>query len=123
MQTLFTSDRMIVKWEYWKNMVQYLEKWKKDEEQEFINIEFTFQVNWKLSQYYTSFDLSRIVEEFYWEVTLKNFEEWYKVVSLFNTMWYYFETQIDKISSNYVIKKWIEKCIEQDPVQYKRMNH
>lgn len=31
-------------------------------------------------------DLSRIITETYGEITLKNFEEWYKVVSLFNTM-------------------------------------
>lgn len=68
-------------------------------------------------------DLSRIITETYGEITLKNFEEWYKVVSLFNTMWYYFENQIDKISSNSIIKDWILECIERDPVKYKRMNH
>jgi hypothetical protein len=123
MQTLFTSDRMIVKGEIKTYLVDDLipadiEEGKENAELvewdtwdlvKIIHLDFVFQVNGKLSQFQYMFVIEEIKTENYWEITLKNWFEWYPLAELFFIMGYNFGDH-PMCQSPMVMKKWINIC-------------
>lgn len=96
MQTLFTSDRMIVKW------VQYhwpCETEFKIEPEKYIELEFIFQVNWKLTQHRIDMELEKD-----W-LSLKNYNQWNAICRLFFDMWYKFEEWLYEYT--WIIEQWL----------------
>lgn len=114
MQTLFTSDRMIVKGEEKTYLVSDLVPAPSIEESEkvywdsvsSIELEFIFKVNGKLSQFHYSFVLE---EDEMHEISLKNWYEWYPVAELFFVMWYNFGEN-SLYQNPMIMRKWINTC-------------
>jgi len=104
MQTLFTSDRMIMEWK-----IYYAKHSHNDIPQPdipYLYLQFIFQVNGKLTKHYTNFELE--IDEWSSErLSLKNWEEWYKIFELFLSMGYSFNDEC-------TMKKWIEELQEDD---------
>lgn len=76
----------------------------------YLYLQFIFQVNGKLCKHYTNFEMETDEWENYSNgLTLKNWEEWYKIFELFASMWYNFNDEC-------TMKKWIEELQEDDEI-------
>ena len=107
MQTLLTSDRMIIKWE----LYDWPRKSASQEPDKFIQLEIIFQVNWKLTQYSCDFEIVIDTEVHKWQYTLKDWYWWYKICSLFNSMWYSLSKSNSIYSIDSDMKEWIDRLV------------
>ena len=107
MQTLFTSDRMIL-----EGKIYYAKQYHDDKQIEDIPhlfMKFIFQVNGKFCIHQTNFELAMSWDDIVCskQLWLKNFEEWYKIESLFESMGYSFK-------ENRNLYKWILMLLEDE---------
>jgi len=68
---------------------------------------FIFQVNGKIIQHHANIEMLNSDESITQQVSLKNWEEWYKILWLFESMWYPF-------AENRNMNQWISDLLNED---------
>jgi len=117
MQNLFSNDRMIVKGRLFEASVMNTDN--SFIKKPMFDILFIFQVNGKLTQSTMNMELCSATEFWTGEwLTLRNWNEWYNVESLFTSMWYRFTADtLESYNAFYnPMKEWIAQLENQPRV-------
>jgi len=111
MHELFRNDRIIVEGEYREYNTPCTEDIK-TELNRWVELKIHFQVNGKLTTCYFNFQAEIDNDIEIGKPTLKNWNEWHHVASLFSSMGYHFNPgELGYVDSG-VMKIWIHKMVE-----------
>lgn len=105
MQTLFISDRMIIEGKIYYAKHKHSHNDITLEDIPYLYIQFIFQVNGKLCKHYTNIEMEEWDEQSTEWLSLKNWDEWYKIFELFQSMGYSFTDECN-------MRKWISELLE-----------